>query len=71
MLLPAVKLALELYCFVPHLLSSTKASVIDLTDLCQKFQSLSFGGSYGIEALLKVSCLGADLSVCLILNCVS
>lgn len=64
MLLPAVKLALELYCFVPHLLSSTKASVTDLTDLCQKFQSLSFGDSYGIGALLKVSCVLVQTYLC-------
>lgn len=44
---PSVKLALELYCFVLHLLNSITASVIHLADLYQKFQSLSSGDNDG------------------------
>ena len=61
---PSVKLALELYCFVLHLLNSITASVIDLADLYQKLQSLSFGDNYGTGALLKVSRVSAQTYLC-------
>ena len=54
---PSVKLALEAHCFVLHLLNSLTASVVDLADLYQKLQSLSFGDDYATGAILKVSCV--------------